>query len=129
MLPVQIKKATINDITKLQAIAKQTFYETFSSGNTEDNMKKYLEEGFNLEKLSAELSNINSEFYFATLDNKIIGYLKLNSGNSQTEIKNIKAVEIERIYVLQQYHGKGWDNYFIIKHWRLPGIKMRIMYG
>ena len=103
---IDIKKVTLNDIDQLQKISRQTFYETFSAGNTEDNMKQYLEEGFSLEKLTTELNDENSAFYFATLDNHIIGYLKLNFGPSQTELKDDKALEIERIYVLKEYQGK-----------------------
>jgi diamine N-acetyltransferase len=103
---IDIKRVTVSDLDQLQHIGRQTFYETFSAGNTEENMRKYLEEGFTVEKLSAELNDKNSEFYFASLDNQVIGYLKLNFGQSQTEIKEDKALEIERIYVLKEYHGK-----------------------
>jgi len=103
---IDVKRVTLNDIDQLQGIGRQTFFETFSAGNTEENMKKYLEEGFTVEKLTVELNDRNSEFYFASLDNKVIGYLKLNFGQSQTEIKEDKALEIERIYVLKEYHGK-----------------------
>lgn len=106
METIAIRKITHNDIKELQEIGRQTFFETFSAGNTEDNMKKYLDEGFSLEKLAAELNNPNTEFYFASLDNKVIGYLKLNFGRSQTELQDDKAVEIERIYVLKEFHGK-----------------------
>jgi diamine N-acetyltransferase len=104
---INIKRVTSEDIDQLQKIGWQTFTETFSEGNTEENMKNYLEEGFSLEKLTAELCDKNSEFYFATRDNNVIGYLKLNFGPSQTELKDDKALEIERIYVLKAYHGKN----------------------
>jgi ribosomal protein S18 acetylase RimI-like enzyme len=52
-----------------------------------------------------ELNNPFSAFYFAELENDVIGYLKLNFGNAQTELKDNKAVEIERIYVLKEFHG------------------------
>ena len=65
METIIIKKLTLNDIDQLQKISRQTFYETFSAGNTEENMQKYLEEGFSAEKLSAELNDNNSVFYFA----------------------------------------------------------------
>lgn len=107
MKNIYIKKVTFKDIDQLQKISRQTFYETFSSGNTEENMKKYLEEVFSIENLTAELNNENSEFYFAELDDNIIGYLKLNSGQSQTELKENKALEIERIYVLKEFYGKN----------------------
>ena len=103
---MNIRKVTLNDIEQLQQIGRQTFYETFSSGNTEENMNKYLEEGFSVEKLTEELNNKNSEFYFALSENKVIGYLKINFGKSQTELQDDKALEIERIYVLKEFHGK-----------------------
>lgn len=107
MTEVDIERVTLNDIAELQEIGRQTFYETFFSGNTEENMKKYLDEEFSIEKLTAELNDKYSEFYFAKLDNRVIAYLKLNLGQSQTELKDDKALEIERIYVLKEFHGKN----------------------
>jgi len=107
MSNIEIKKVTINDLDLLQKIGSQTFYETFASGNTKENMNKYLDEAFSVAKLTTELNDNNAEFYFATLDNNVIGYLKINFGQSQTELKDDKAVEIERIYVLKEYHGKN----------------------
>jgi ribosomal protein S18 acetylase RimI-like enzyme len=104
---IQIKQVDINDVEQLQAISKLTFSEAFSSLNTQENMAKYLEESFSIEKLTAELSDQASSFYFATVGGWVIAYLKLNVGASQTEIKDEKALEIERIYVLKDYHGQN----------------------
>lgn len=106
MNTIEIKKVTINDIDQLQKIGKNTFFETFSAANTEENMKRYLDEEFSVVKLKDELNDQFAEFYFAILDNNVIGYLKLNFGQSQTELKDDKAIEIERIYVLKEFHGK-----------------------
>lgn len=106
MSSIQIQKVTLNDIDQLQKIGKQTFYETFSRGNSKENMTKYLDEGFFIKKLTTELNNNNSEFYFATLENHVIGYLKLNFGKAQTELQDGNALEIERIYILNNFHGK-----------------------
>ena len=103
---MNIRKINIQDVEKLKEIGIQTFAETFSSENSEENMKEYLVNGFSTEKLTAELNDQNSEFYFAELDGKTIGYLKVNVGQSQTEIKDKNALEIERIYVLKEFHGK-----------------------
>lgn len=107
MTDIEIQRVTLNDIDQLQKIGRQTFYETFSAGNSEENMTKYLDEGFSIEKLTTELSDNNAEFYFATLDANVIGYLKLNFGQSQTELQDDKGLEIERIYVLKDFHGKS----------------------
>ncbi len=103
---ITVQKVTPNDIDQLQEIGRKTFYETFAGSNTEEDMQKYLDESFAETKLTEELTDQNSEFYFAKIDEKIIGYLKLNFGQSQTELKNDKALEIERIYVLKEFHGK-----------------------
>lgn len=107
MIDIEIQKLTLNDIDQLQEIGRRTFYETFSAANTEENMTKYLDEGFSIEKLTNELTNDNTEFYFAKLDNNVIGYLKLNFRQSQTELQDDKALQIERIYVLKDFHGKS----------------------
>tara|TARA_R110002074_G_scaffold382616_1_gene562356 strand:+ start:1229 stop:1756 length:528 start_codon:yes stop_codon:yes gene_type:complete len=101
-----IRKVNIQDIEKLKEIGKLTFAETFSSENSEEDMREYLEEGFSTEKLKTELTDKNAEFFFAELDDKVIGYLKVNFGQSQTELKDENALEIERIYVLNEFHGK-----------------------
>ncbi|WP_447637737.1 N-acetyltransferase family protein [Flavobacterium microcysteis] len=103
---ILLRKVTLNDIDQLQKIGRQTFFDTFAESNTEENMKEYLDNRFSTEKLHSELSSPNSEFYFALEEDTVIGYLKLNFGESQTELKDDKALEIERIYVLKEFHGK-----------------------
>lgn len=102
----EIIRVTTADLAELQKICRETFYETFSEQNTEENMKRYLEEDFSAEKLTKELQEKNTEFYFATLHNNVIGYLKLNVGKSHEEEDN-NALEIERIYVFKEFHGKN----------------------
>ncbi len=106
MATIELLKVSIDEIYQLQEIGKQTFSETFAEGNTEENMANYLEEGFSIEKLKSELNNPDSEFYFAKSEDKVIGYLKINFGQSQTELKDDKGLEIERIYVIKEFHGK-----------------------
>lgn len=107
MKECSIQKIAINDIIQLQKIGKQTFSETFAENNTEDNMQTYLEKGFSVEKLTSELNNPNAEFYFAMQENNPIGYLKINFGPAQTELQDDSSLEIERIYVLKEYHGQN----------------------
>ena len=105
MNTLQILPATLEDLAALQAIGRKTFAETFAESNSEENLAAYLEEGFSEDKLGAELRNENSQFYFALQKEDVIGYLKVNFGDAQSEKQDPNALEIERIYVLQQYHG------------------------
>jgi len=94
---MNIIPVAIEEIGQLQQISRQTFAETFADSNTEANMQKYLDEAYAAEKLAAELADPDVHFYFAREGEEVVGYLKLNEGASQTELKNKKALEIERI--------------------------------
>jgi len=106
MSAIIITKATTKDVAIVQNIGRQTFYETFAEGNKEEDMAKYLDENFSAEKVSAELNNHDSNFFIAWDENEAIGYLKLNTGKAQTELQDETSLEIERIYVKSEYHGK-----------------------
>jgi ribosomal protein S18 acetylase RimI-like enzyme len=107
MNTIEINKIGLADVEQLQQISKATFSETFAAGNTEEDMQRYLEESLSIEKLTTELSDPNTEFYVMLLEGKAIGYLKLNMGLAQTELQDDKALEIERIYVTKEFHGKN----------------------
>lgn len=103
---IKISKASIGEIDTIQQIGRETFFETFAASNTAADMKKYLDENFHQDKLSAEIKQPDSQFYIAWEDQHAIGYLKVNAGQAQTELQDESSLEIERIYVLSAYHGK-----------------------
>lgn len=106
MNEIVIRKIGLEDMDALQVISRRTFVETFAEGNSPENLAKYLEERLNADILKTELSNPGSWFYFAEFNGEVIGYLKVNTGSAQTEHWDSAAVEIERIYVLHEFHGK-----------------------
>ena len=101
-----IEKVNESEVEELQSISRQTFYETYCSMNTKENMDKYLNENLSIPTLEKELKNPNSAFFIIRDLDKNIGYLKLNMGPAQTDIKDASALEIERIYVIKEYQGK-----------------------
>lgn len=105
---ITLRKATpaASDVSLLQQIGIQTFSETFAASNSVENMRAYLAAGFAPDKLRAELAQSYSAFYFAEQAGRVIGYLKVNTGPAQTEPQAGNALEIERIYVLQEFHGQ-----------------------
>lgn len=104
---VTLKKIGIDEVLLLQQVARQTFTETFAGSNTESDMAAYLSHQLSAATLLEALRNTHSLFYFAMLKDRVAGYLKLNTGAAQTELREDGALEIERIYVLQEYYGSG----------------------
>lgn len=102
---VHISKLTLSDLEELRNLSIETFYESFGSVNTEENMQHYIGHFLSAARLTAEISNPGSEFYFARLNGIAAGYLKINVGNAQTDLQEDKGFEIERIYVKSSFQG------------------------
>ncbi|WP_426094577.1 GNAT family N-acetyltransferase [Flavobacterium sp. DSR2-3-3] len=107
MNTIEIRKSTVSDLETIQNISIHTFKETFAAVNTPENIANYVKENFNMEQLTTELNNDNSQFYVAYSNAEAVGYLKINFGDAQTESINENALEVQRIYVLQNFHGKN----------------------
>jgi ribosomal protein S18 acetylase RimI-like enzyme len=103
---IKIIEIDASRIKALQVISAQTFSETFTEHNTEEDMTNYIESSFNLVNLKSQLDNNNSKFYFAMEGEQVVGYLKVNWGVSQTELQDPTSLEVERIYVLTSHQGK-----------------------
>lgn len=96
---IEIKPITLNELAELKALSIKTFTDTFAKDNTPEDLKEYLDQAYTEEKLTSELQNKHSEFYFIYSDDLLAGYLKLNVNDAQTETIEEDALEIERIYI------------------------------
>lgn len=112
---IQIVEVELRDLQVLQEISKRTFYDSFAALNTAENMQFHLNNHFTVEKLTAEILNRNSKFFFSIIEGVPAGYLKMNRGGAQTVLPNDYAVEIERIYVDRLFKKRGIGNAFISK--------------
>lgn len=112
---ITLKKCTIEDVGLLQEISVETFRDTFQKQNSPESMKAYLEKAYNLQQLEKELSNDDSAFYFLFSDEKIAGYMKVNTGEAQSEQMGENSFEVERIYIKQKYHKQGLGKSLIKK--------------
>jgi diamine N-acetyltransferase len=102
-----IKKCTLEDLQTLQEISYETFNDTFKEQNSPDNMQAYLERAFNEKQLEQELSNPFSQFFFVYSQNDVAGYLKVNVNGAQSEEMDNESLEIERIYIKNNYQKLG----------------------
>ncbi len=103
-----IVQLTVADAGELQAISQETFLDTFGAYNTDDDMDWYLNNELSLKRLQQQLQNENSFFYFLKQDEQVVGYLKLNINDAQSEDQGGDALEIERIYVRPDYKRQGY---------------------
>jgi ribosomal protein S18 acetylase RimI-like enzyme len=107
MKDLKIRKVQKDGLEELIRISRSTFSESFAAYNTEDDMARYLAQAFSQEQLASELSNPESAFFFAELDGTIVGYMKTNTGDAQSDIRFPDALQVERIYVAASNQGNG----------------------
>ena len=105
----QLHQCSMADVDELRAVSIETYTDTFGEFNSDENMRIYLEEAYNRDRLLAELAETNSQFFFLKKNNETVGYLKLNVGDAQTEPVGENLMEVERIYVPTAFlrHGYG----------------------
>ncbi len=106
IIMVTIKKVETSELDTLLQYSKKTFYEFFAHLNDPDHFEAYVAVAFAPEKMLSELTNPDSAFYFAINDGDIAGYIKLNFNSTQNEFKDENSLEVERIYVSGEHHGK-----------------------
>lgn len=104
-MDIKIRLLQQKESVKLAEMGRSTFLASFGDQNNPEDMEAYLSENFSIERIASEVSNENSTFYFAEHNSEVVGYLKINFEDAQTEdLPN--ALEIERIYILSNFQGK-----------------------
>lgn len=103
----QIVPITTSDIPQLQKISRETFKKTFDPYTAPDDMKRFLKEDYESDKLRREIENPHSRFFFLMVRDQVAGYLKINDGDAQTESVKPNALEVERIYLRSAFQHQG----------------------
>ena len=107
-MEITIRRILLKDAVALAEISRQTFYDTFTGTCTEKDMQNFLQEYFNLTQVQTELTNPDDYYFFAEADGKPVGYIRFKEDyNNWPLVKKWKALELKRLYVIQEYHGKG----------------------
>jgi ribosomal protein S18 acetylase RimI-like enzyme len=104
---VQITSIKRNEIESLRTLSIETFRDTYAAANKPENIDAYIARCFSTTRIEQELSDPNSQFFFAKCNGEIAGYLKVNTNTAQTEQELTDAMEVERIYARKSHHGKG----------------------
>ncbi|MFD0795928.1 GNAT family N-acetyltransferase [Maribacter chungangensis] len=97
-----------SDINTLVSLSKTTFIKAFEKDNDPHDFSAYISTAFNKETLLLQLKNPDSAFYFVYVKEQLIGYMKLNQHQAQTDIKKKDSMELERIYILEAFQGRGY---------------------
>ncbi|MEO0417637.1 MAG: GNAT family N-acetyltransferase [Pseudomonadota bacterium] len=105
--PLIIRRVTPDEAEALAELGRETFIATFASDNDPANLVEYVAAAFDPSEIRAQIGTDGSEFFFAEIDERPVGYLKLNTGAAQAEEMPGRTLEIERIYLTGEAQGLG----------------------
>ena len=104
---ITIRFATKQDAKLIADMSRQTFYDTFASQNTKEDMDKFMNEQFTREALMEEVGTENNIFLLAYDEEKPVGYARIRENNNPPSLGTSNAIEIARIYAATHAIGKG----------------------
>lgn len=102
-----IRPANPDDAGLLAELGARTFIETFAAENTPEDLAAYVASSFNLARQAAELADPASTFFIAEVGGVPAGYAQLHAGEPAEDIQGTKPVELVRLYVSREWHGRG----------------------
>ncbi|MGI9106409.1 MAG: GNAT family N-acetyltransferase [Pyrinomonadaceae bacterium] len=109
---ITVRRATADDAESLAALGASTFYETFVESCRPEDMRAYLSATFGVAQQWAELADPRSIFFIAEAEGTAaaaaaVGYAKLFRGETPACVMANAAVELARLYVERDWHGRG----------------------
>ncbi len=105
-----IRQATPADLETLVSVARRSIYDAFSPDKYPGNpVQQYLDESVTASVYAQEFTNRRATFWLAENEQgEAMGFLKLHHHAPPRRIPVRNALEIVRIYLLDQYIGRGY---------------------
>ena len=105
-----IRQATPADLELLVSVARRSIYAAFSPEKYPGNpVQAYLDEAVTVPIYTQEFTNRRATFWLAENEqNEAIGFLKLHHHAPPSRMPIRNALEIVRLYLLDQYTGLGY---------------------
>ena len=101
------RKARIDDALELSKLAESTFRATFGAVNTAEHMELHCRENYSQDIQASEISNSQVLTLVGENDGHLIGYAQMRWGKVPECVAAQRPAELNRLYVAQQWHGKG----------------------
>lgn len=105
---ITIEKATLSDAAILSHLAKAIYQENYMHlwlpGGADWYMNQY---AYSIAQIELELADSNNAYYLLLEDLEPVGYLKLVLCSNLSGYDPADALEIERIYLLEKWKGRG----------------------
>lgn len=104
---ITILPAAPDDAATLAKFSRRTFIDAFAHLNNQQDFNTYVSKAFTQEQILSELRDPGCFFFIARMNGKWAGYAKLECSFAPASVKVKPAIELSRLYSLQETLGIG----------------------
>jgi ribosomal protein S18 acetylase RimI-like enzyme len=104
---LRIRRAEARDVRLISALSITTCYEAYFELDPPHDLADYCFNFLNPEKTGIEFDDPDSTFLIAETGRAAVGFVKLRENHPVDCLNGRKAIEIQRIYVLERMKGRA----------------------
>lgn len=108
MQHIKLIHADASHASLLAKLALDTFCESFEKVNNPEDFWAYVNEAFHVSKIESEIKEPGSVYVLAYFDNELAGFARVRQSDEvNKDFPGVKTIELQRIYALDKFIGKG----------------------
>ena len=100
------RKATAQDVVKLSILFKQVYIQTYGVDGVSDEFANFIVRHFSMENLEKKIASYPDNIIVAVYHDNLVGVVEIEFGKT-CPVLNILAAEINKLYILERFCGKG----------------------
>jgi len=107
-MSITIIRADVSQAATIATIGKKSFRYAFEHlFKCKEELFKYLQYAYDPFKLTRSIRKENNMYLLAWVEGVPVGFAKIKKYSLNEQIESISQMELQKIYVLQEYQGKG----------------------
>jgi ribosomal protein S18 acetylase RimI-like enzyme len=107
-MQIEIIKARADHAPAISYAGRNAFRDAFAHlFNNRSELEEYLDYTYAVDKIASSINKENNVYFLANVDGLPAGFAKLKKHSLNDQIESFVQAELQKLYVLKQYHGKG----------------------
>jgi ribosomal protein S18 acetylase RimI-like enzyme len=105
---ITVIKADVSWAATIAVIGKKSFRRAFEHlFDSKEQLFEYIEQTYNPVKIAKSMRKENNVYFLAMVDDQPAGFAKVKRISLNDQIESIAQMELQKIYVLPEFHGNG----------------------
>lgn len=107
MSDIEIRRGNLFDIDEIIHISEIYLKESYYNETSISDLTRYIRDNFNYSLLEKKLIDDNIYYYALTINNRIVGYYRLNDENRKTIIEQKDYLQLQYLFILSEHQEES----------------------